>query len=69
MEIKEELTAPCGLDCFNCGIYEDNLTSDFAQMIHKKLGVSEQEVPCKGCRQQDGKHFHLRQMDAQRWNV
>ena len=59
MENKNELTAPCGLACFICGIYEDNLTSDLAQMIHEKLGVSEQEISCKGCQQQDGNHFHL----------
>ena len=27
MKDKKALTAPCGLDCFNCEIYEDNLTS------------------------------------------
>ncbi len=59
MKDKKTLTAPCGLDCFNCELYEDNLTSDFAQVIHEKLGVPMQEIPCKGCRQQDGKHFHL----------
>jgi len=59
MKDKKALTAPCGLDCFNCEIYEDNLTSDFADLIHDKLGIPKQEIPCKGCRQQDGKHYHL----------
>ena len=59
MEDKISLTAPCGLDCFNCEIYEDNLASDLAELIHEKLGVSEEEIPCKGCRIQDGKHYHL----------
>jgi hypothetical protein len=59
MEDKKALTAPCGLDCFNCEIYEMNLTDDFAELIHKKLGVSKEDIPCKGCREQDGKHFHL----------
>jgi hypothetical protein len=56
---KKALTAPCGLDCFNCEIYEENLTDDFAEFIIKKIGVSKEEIPCKGCRQQDGKHYHL----------
>ena len=56
---KKALTAPCGLDCFNCEIYEENLTSDFAQLIHDKLGIPKHEIPCKGCRQQDGNHYHL----------
>jgi len=59
MRDKKNFTAPCGLDCFNCDIYEGNLTSDLAEMIHIKLKVPKEEIACKGCRQQDGKHFHL----------
>ena len=59
MKDKKALTAPCGLDCFNCEIYEDNLTSDLAEWIHEKVGAPKQEIPCKGCHQQDGKHYHL----------
>ena len=59
MQDKKSLTAPCGLDCFNCEIHEDNLTDDFATLIHEKLGVPKNLIPCKGCRQQDGNHFHL----------
>jgi len=25
---KQILTAPCGLDCFNCPMLEDNITDD-----------------------------------------
>ena len=56
---KRKLTAPCGLDCFNCDIYEANLTDEMAEFIHTKLGVPKESIACKGCRQQDGKHFHL----------
>jgi hypothetical protein len=56
---KRKLTAPCGLDCFNCEIYESNLTKDLADFIHKKMGIPIKDIPCKGCRQQDGKHYHL----------
>ena len=56
---KEDLTAPCGLDCFNCELYKENLTSEFAELIHSKLGVDKNDIPCKGCRQQDGHHYHL----------
>ena len=59
MKDKKTLTAPCGLDCFNCELYEENLTADFAEMIHKKFGVPKEEIPCKGCRAQDGDHYHL----------
>jgi hypothetical protein len=47
------------LDCFNCEIYEGNLTDEFAEKMHAKLGVPKDELPCRGFRHQDGKHFHL----------
>lgn len=59
MEERKALTAPCGLDCFNCELYVENLTDKLAGLIHEKLGVPEHEISCQGCRQQDGKHFHL----------
>jgi len=59
MRDRIQLTAPCGIDCFNCEIYEDNLTEQFAELIHVKRGVPKEEIACKGCREQDGKHFHL----------
>lgn len=59
MEGKKALTAPCGLDCFNCDIHENNLTPELAEMINTKMGVPKEEIACKGCRQKNGKHFHL----------
>lgn len=58
---KKSLTAPCGLDCFNCEMYESNLTDELMELIHTKLGVPKEQIPCKGCRLQNGKHFHLPQ--------
>jgi len=59
MKNKKDLTAPCGLDCFNCELYTDNLTEKMAELINTKMGIPKEEIPCKGCRAQDGKHFHL----------
>jgi len=59
MKEKINLSAPCGLDCFNCNIHENNLTDSLVELIHTKMGVPKEEIACKGCRQQDGKHFHL----------
>lgn len=59
MKDKKDLTAPCGLDCFNCELYEDNLTEELSERIHSKMGVLKGEIACRGCREQDGKHFHL----------
>ena len=59
MKNKTGLVAPCGLDCFNCEVYEENLTNEMTDFIHQKMGVPKKEIPCKGCHQQDGRHFHL----------
>lgn len=59
MDNRKALTAPCGLDCFNCEIYVGNLTEKMALRIHEKFGVPMEGIPCRGCRQQDGKHWHL----------
>ncbi len=61
MKDKKTLTAPCGLACFLCDLYESNLTNELTELIHAKMGVPKEEILCKGCRQQDGKHFHLPQ--------
>ena len=61
MKGKKALTSPCGIDCFNCEIHEDNLTKEVATVLHGKYGWPVEEIACKGCRQQDGKHIHLPQ--------
>ena len=30
-----------------------------AEFIHAKMGVAKDQISCKGCRQQDGNHYHL----------
>ncbi len=59
MNTTNNVVAPCGLACFLCDIYEKNLTSELAETIHNKMGVPKDAIGCKGCRQQDGNHFHL----------
>lgn len=59
MDEKIALTAPCGLDCFNCELHTSNLTEQLAERIHTKLKIPKEEIACKGCRQQDGQHYHL----------
>jgi hypothetical protein len=61
MKDMKSLMAPCGLDCFNCDVHESNLTDELAELIHVQRGVPKEEIACKGCRQQDGKHYHLPQ--------
>lgn len=59
MKDKKALIAPCGIGCFTCEIFEDNLTNDVAEVLHSKYGWPKEEIACKGCRKQDGKHIHI----------
>jgi hypothetical protein len=46
------LTAPCGIDCFNCELFEDNITVELRDTMAKMRGMPPESVPCKGCRVQ-----------------
>ncbi len=61
MKDKSALTSPCGIDCFNCEIYEHNLSASVAEILQGKYGWPKEKIACKGCRKQDGKHVHLPQ--------
>jgi hypothetical protein len=62
MKDKKALTSPCGLDCFNCEIYEDNLTNDLAELIHKRF-------PARVATNKTGSITISRQKGAQLWTV
>lgn len=46
------LTAPCGIDCFNCELYEENLIPPVRDRIAAATGRSPETIACKGCREQ-----------------
>ena len=52
---KRELTAPCGLDCFNCNLYKENLTDEYRARVAAYRGIAPEEVACEGCRAEGGK--------------
>ena len=52
---KKLLTAPCGLDCFNCPGYESNATEAYKERVANFFGIPVEEAPCKGCRGEQGK--------------
>ena len=45
-----ELTAPCGLDCFDCELLESNLTEELRAAYAVRFGTPASEVGCRGCR-------------------
>jgi len=53
MDLKK-MTAPCGLACFACAIYKDNITDELAQQTAEMLGIEAKDVPCEGCRSEKG---------------
>lgn len=58
MDIKK-LTAPCGLACFACAIYKDNITDELTQQLAPALGMDAKDVPCGGCRSVKGCSFEM----------
>jgi len=52
---KEYLIAPCGLECFNCNVLEENLTDDSKVKIAEYWKITPEDVACKGCRAESGK--------------
>jgi hypothetical protein len=57
----QELTAPCGLDCFNCPLYEGIITDETRQMMAKRWNVQPEQVGCKGCRAEQGCQMHFQE--------
>ena len=52
------MTAPCGLDCFNCHFYlayEDQTAMETVQEISEKYKMPVDTLLCKGCRAHDGR--------------
>ncbi|MBI4767821.1 MAG: DUF3795 domain-containing protein [Deltaproteobacteria bacterium] len=49
-----QMTAPCGLDCFNCPVYLANDNEELRKRIAQTLGIPPEEAVCKGCRPQNG---------------
>jgi hypothetical protein len=54
-----EMTAPCGLDCFNCPNYLANDDEALKRQIQEKASsagfpLPEDVIVCKGCRREDG---------------
>ncbi|MFZ5968332.1 MAG: DUF3795 domain-containing protein [Bacillota bacterium] len=46
----KQLTAPCGMDCFNCEIFADNITDEMRMRIAPYLNKDPKDFHCQGCR-------------------
>ena len=53
-----QMTAPCGLDCFNCAFYLAPENPDAQAQLERwseQYGVPLEVMKCRGCRAEDGK--------------
>jgi len=50
-----EMTAPCGLDCFNCPMYLANENESLRAKISEKQKIPLEKAVCKGCRDEGGR--------------
>ncbi len=51
----EQLTSPCGLDCFNCPMYLANEDISLIAKISMKFSRSVKKARCAGCRSAKGR--------------
>ena len=49
-----QMTAPCGLDCFNCPMYLASENEELRTAISKNIGIPFEKAVCKGCRNEKG---------------
>jgi hypothetical protein len=52
------MTAPCGLDCFNCHFFlanEDQEAREKVEALSKQLSIPVEIMLCRGCRNHRGK--------------
>jgi len=54
MDMKYQI-APCGLECFNCNLHEENLTEEYKIKVAEYRKIPLEAVACKGCRAEQGK--------------
>ena len=65
---KTVLTAPCGLDCFNCPSYEGNITEEYKTHVSEFLKIPRDETPCKGCRDEKGHCKFIKTENCATWD-
>jgi len=48
------MTAPCGLDCFNCPVYLAREDEGLRTKISQRMGIPAEQASCQGCRNEKG---------------
>jgi len=47
--MERKIIAPCGIDCFNCEMFEDNITEEFQIRLSSITNIPKEEITCQGC--------------------
>ena len=50
----KRMTAPCGLDCFNCPMYRAVTDEKLREKLAQSMGIPAEKAQCGGCRPQNG---------------
>ena len=50
----QQMTAPCGLDCFNCPMYLAGENKELRTKISERMGIPFEQAICLGCRNEKG---------------
>jgi len=50
----KQMTAPCGLDCFNCPMFLAGKNKKLRATISKNMGIPLEQATCLGCRNEKG---------------
>ena len=48
------MTAPCGLDCFNCPVYLAGENEKLKEAVAKHMNLPYEQAVCRGCRGEKG---------------
>ncbi|KUO49790.1 MAG: hypothetical protein APF76_00675 [Desulfitibacter sp. BRH_c19] len=47
--MKQKIIAPCGIDCFNCELFEDNVTEELQTRLSSSTKIPKDKITCNGC--------------------
>ncbi|MDD4876267.1 MAG: DUF3795 domain-containing protein [Dehalococcoidales bacterium] len=59
----QRMTAPCGLDCFNCQMFLASENDELRLKISQKSGISFAQAICQGCRDEGGSPDFLKRTE------
>ncbi len=47
--MNHQIVSPCGIDCFNCEVYKENVTDELQTRVSASTNVPKHLITCEGC--------------------